>query len=133
MILSGLFAPPDSTPFIRWFLIIAAGGPFLVAGVMALVVALTQAPLWLEVGPKLRYCTLLGIRTREWSTVREWGFTDEQSRMPLTSIGGEVVIGTHRILIIRFGRWSEVIVKIRKDVEGEVGTLIALYLSQVRR
>lgn len=127
VILTGKAGKPSGEP--DWAFVLLIGGPTLMAGIVCPLEAARQAVLWLEVGPCLRYRTLLGIRTRDWSEVRSWGFEDERGEvgtgLPLVS----VPLGKHRILSIKLGPWTDLRVKVRPAAEPELRELIARWNS----
>jgi hypothetical protein len=119
-------AAPDGQ---YWAFVICLGLPLLVAGPVCLIGTLMSSILWLEVGPQVRYRTPLGWRSRKWGEVCAWAFEEDQGRVPTGIPCLDVPLGKHRVLSIKFGKWSEVRVKVPYGAEREIGELITQWQS----
>jgi hypothetical protein len=103
-----------------WALTLCIGVPTLLFAVVMADAAARGAVLWVEVGPRLRYCTPLGVRSRDWGDVRACGFEDEERRVETAVPGVDLPLPTHRILAIRLARGPELRVRVRPASEARI-------------
>jgi hypothetical protein len=108
-----------------WAFRVFIGGPALLAAIVCPIEVARQTVLWLEIGPRLRYCTLLGIRSVEWSQVRRWTVTDEETKLGTNLPFVHIPIGVHRVLSVELGPCTDLRVKIAADQEPRVRDVIA--------